>query len=111
MTASWGVSFASGISTFNFAFCEFSRLKNECIPVEQESMPNHGVDIIDGIPVHLKDGKMLAFQHGLPADKQLGSINLGTYDSSTKTATWTISESMNEWLATFRASLTGRSRK
>ena len=74
-------------------------------------MPNHGVDIIDGIPVHLKDGKMFAFQHGLPADKQLGSINLGSYDAATKTATWSVSESMNEWLATFRASLTGRSRK
>ena len=100
-----------GVSIFNFAFCKFSRLKNECRYIILSSMPNHGVDIIDGIPVHLKDGKMIAFQHGLPADKQLGSINLGSYDAATKIATWTVSESMNEWLATFRASLIGRSRK
>lgn len=75
------------------------------------SMPNHGVEIIDGIPVHLKDGNMFAFQHGLPADKQLGSINLGTYDSTTKKATWNPSDTMKQWLDVFQANLVGRSRK
>ena len=71
-------------------------------------MPNHGVEIIDGIPVHLKDGKMFAFQPGNTLTHQ---INLGTYDSSTKKAAWLPLDSMNTWLNEFRSSLSGRSRK
>jgi len=72
-------------------------------------MPSHGVEIIDGIPVHLKDGFMLAFQHG--SINQLAPIKLGTYDSTTKRATWSVTEAMTEWLETFRSTMVGRSRK
>jgi hypothetical protein len=79
-------------------------------------MPSHGVEIIDGIPVYLKDGNMLAFQHGssLNSDQAatvVAPIKLGTYDSTTKKATWSPSDQMAQWLDTFRASMTGRSRK
>lgn len=73
------------------------------------SMPSHGVEIIDGIPVHLKDGNMLAFQHG--SINQVAPIKLGTYDSATKRATWSASDAMTQWLDTFRSTMTGRSRK
>lgn len=72
-------------------------------------MPSHGVEIIDGIPVHLKDGSMLAFQHG--SINQGAPIKLGTYDAEAKRATWSASDAMAQWLDTFRATMTGRSRK
>jgi hypothetical protein len=72
-------------------------------------MPSHGVEIIDGIPVHLKDGNMLAFQHG--SINQVPPIKLGTYDSATKRATWAVSDQMTQWLESFRETMTGRSRK
>ena len=72
-------------------------------------MPSHGVDIIDGVPVHLKDGTMFAFQHG--SINQLPPIKLGTYDSMTKRAIWSVTGAMTEWLETFRSTMTGRSRK
>lgn len=80
-------------------------------------MPSHGVEIIDGIPVHLKDGNMLAFQHGssLNSDAAAASvatpIKLGTYDAATKKASWSPSDQMTAWLENFRATMTGRSRK
>jgi hypothetical protein len=74
-------------------------------------MPSHGVDIIDGIPVYLKDGNMTAFQHGSSLNSEVSPIKLGTYDSTTKKATWSASDAMTQWLDTFRASMTGRSRK
>jgi hypothetical protein len=89
-------------------------LKNECIHFKISSMPSHGVEIIDGIPVHLKDGNMLAFQHGSSLNADFASnapIKLGTYDSTTKRATWSTSDAITQWLDTFRATMTGRSRK
>ena len=75
-------------------------------------MPSHGVEIIDGIPVHLKDGNMLAFQHGSSLNSdQAVAIKLGTYDAATKKATWLPSDQMTAWLENFRATMTGRSRK
>uniref|UniRef100_A0A6C0ANC0 Uncharacterized protein n=1 Tax=viral metagenome TaxID=1070528 RepID=A0A6C0ANC0_9ZZZZ len=74
-------------------------------------MPSHGVEIIDGIPVHLKDGNMLAFQHGSSLNSEIQPIKLGTYDSTTKKATWSPSDAMTQWLENFRATMTGRSRK
>lgn len=96
---------------FNFA------LKNERRPFQIICMPSYGVEIIDGIPVYLKDGNILAFQHGssLNSDAAGASvaapIKLGTYDSTTKKATWYASDVMTEWLENFRATMTGRSRK
>ena len=80
-------------------------------------MPNHGVEIIDGIPVYLKDGNMLAFQHGSSLNSDGGAtsvaapIKLGTYDATTKKATWSAPHAMAEWLENFRATMAGRSRK
>ena len=82
--------------------------KNEFMICHRSSMPNHGVEIIDGIPVHLKDGTMFAFQPGNTLTHQ---IKLGTYDSSTKKASWIPLDSMSSWLEEFRSSLSGRSRK
>lgn len=70
-------------------------------------MPNHGIEIIDGIPVHLKDGGMYAFQPGSSAAS--AQIKLGTYID--KKANWEITEPMTTWLNEYRANLTGRSRK
>lgn len=77
-------------------------------------MPSHGVEIIDGIPVYLKDGNMLAFQHGSSLNSDFASnapIKLGTYDATEKRATWFASDAMVQWLDTFRATMTGRLRK
>jgi hypothetical protein len=69
-------------------------------------MPSHGTEIIDGIPVILRDSVMYAFQQGTSA-----TIKLGTYDSATKTATWVMSDEITSWLASFKNSLISRSRK
>ena len=77
-------------------------------------MPSHGIEIIDGIPVHLKDGNMLAFQHGSSLNSDAAAtvpIKLGTYDATAKKATWAPSDAMGQWLDSFRATLAGRSRK
>ena len=50
-------------------------------------MPSHGVDIIDGIPVLLKDGLMYAFQPG-----QTLNVKLGSYSATTKKAVWDLKE-------------------
>ena len=70
-------------------------------------MPNHGVEIIDGIPVHVKDGQLLAFQPGNPTKR----IKLGQYDVTTKKATWQETDEMKSWLAEYQTSLVARSRK
>ena len=91
------------------------RGKNECGLTADISMPSHGVEIIDGIPVHLKDGNMLAFQHGSSLNSDAAAvatpIKLGTYDAGTKKALWSTSDQMTAWLENFRATMTGRSRK
>jgi len=69
------------------------------------SMPNKA-DIIDGIPVSLKDGIIYSFSQsgsGIP------QIKLGTYKD--KVATWINSEEQDKWLTSFRQSLTSKSRK
>ncbi len=70
-------------------------------------MPNHGVEIIDGIPVHLKDSVMYAFQPGSSAAS--AQIKLGTFID--KKATWENTEAMNTWLNDYRTNLSARSRK
>ena len=70
-------------------------------------MPNHGVDIIDGIPVILKNGTMYAFQPDIPNSQ----IVLGQYNSATKQATWCQSHAILEWMSSYRDSISPRSRK
>jgi len=71
-------------------------------------MPSHGAEIIDGIPVILRDSVMYSFQPGSPPSSQ---VVLGNYDAATKKATWTDSEARSVWLSSYRESLTSRSRK
>jgi hypothetical protein len=63
-------------------------------------------DIIDGIPVSLKDGIIYSFSQ---AGSGIPPIKLGTYKD--KVATWIKSEAQDSWLTSFRESLTSRSRK
>jgi hypothetical protein len=65
-------------------------------------MPSHGVELIDGIPVILKEGQMYAFQTQPP-------IKLGTYID--KKVTWIPTEGMSAWLSSYQASMVSRSRK
>jgi uncharacterized surface anchored protein len=78
-------------------------------------MPSHGVEIIDGIPVYLKDGNMFAFQHASSLNSDAAPaaapIKLGTYNATEKKATWLVSDQMAQWLENFRATMTGRLRK
>jgi len=70
-------------------------------------MPSHGVEIIEGIPVLLRDGGMYAFQHGVANPP---SIRLGSYNAATKKATWEAT-ALPQWLATYKTNLVARSRK
>ena len=72
-------------------------------------MPNHGVELIDGIPVILKGTEMFAFQPSLPNPAK--RIKLGTYDSTTRRALWENTDEMKKWIEDFQAGLTPRSRK
>ena len=72
-------------------------------PDTNYGMPPRGVDIVDGIPVVLKDGIMYSFQSGTTP------IRLGTYSSNV--AKWETSESLTEWLKTYQANLSPRTRK
>ena len=72
-------------------------------------MPNHGIEIIDGIPVSLKGSEMYAFQPGVPSSSK--KIKLGTYDATTRVATWQESDEMKTWLNEYQANLAPRSRK
>lgn len=69
-------------------------------------MPSHGVDIIDGIPVLLKDGVMYAFQPG-----QTLNVKLGSYSATTKKAVWDLKEDAKAWMGAYKESLVARSRK
>lgn len=75
-----------------------------------KSMPNHGIELIDGIPVTLKGSEMFAFQ---PTSQgpQVKRIKLGNYDATTKKAQWDNTEDMKKWVEEFQASLAPRSRK
>ena len=71
-------------------------------------MPSHGVEIIEGIPVTLKDGVMYAFQFATPP--LVTPIILGTC-SPTKRVIWEHRDSEATWLSSFRATLVAKSRK
>ena len=72
-------------------------------------MPSHGVEIIDGIPVYLKGANMFAFRPEQATANAGQDLKLGTYDLSTKRATWL--QPPATWLNTFREALAPRSRK
>jgi len=75
-------------------------------------MPNHGIELIDGIPVTLKGNEMYAFQPGQhPAAPPAKKIKLGNYDAATKKASWDNTEEMKKWVEEFQAGLAARSRK
>ena len=77
-----------------------------------KTMPNHGVEVIDGIPVTLKGNEMYAFQPGQhPAAPPSKRIKLGNYDAPTKKAVWDNTEEMKKWVEEFQAGLVPRSRK
>lgn len=71
-------------------------------------MPSHGVEIIEGIPVTLKDGVMYAFQFEKPPPT--APIILGTC-SPTKKVIWEHRDSEATWVTTYRATLVAKSRK
>ena len=72
-------------------------------------MPNHGVELIDGIPVTLKGSEMFAFQPGTNVSSK--KIKLGIYDAATHSASWHNTDEMKAWLAEYQAGLAPRSRK
>jgi hypothetical protein len=74
-------------------------------------MPNHGIELIDGIPVTLKGSEMFAFQPGSSQAPAAKRIKLGNYDTTTKKATWDNTDEMKKWVEDFQASLVPRSRK
>jgi|AACY02.7.fsa_nt_gi hypothetical protein len=72
-------------------------------------MPSRGVDIVEGIPVYLKEGVMYTFQSCV-ADGP--GPRLGTYDATTKKAAWDYdAANVASWLQTYRENLVPRSRK
>ena len=73
-------------------------------------MPSHGVDIIDGIPVILRDGVMFAYQPGSTQTPVPSPIRLGTYDKKTKIAIWEDSPSLITWKESYVASLVPKTR-
>jgi hypothetical protein len=76
-------------------------------------MPNHGIELIDGIPVILKGTEMFAFQPGVSAlvANSAKRIKLGVYDAATHSATWQNTDEMKAWLLEYQAGLAPRSRK
>ena len=72
-------------------------------------MPNHGIELIDGIPVTLRGSEMFAFQPGTPLSNK--RIKLGNYDAIAKKATWDNTEETKKWIEEFQAGLVPRSRK
>lgn len=88
----------------------YPAIKNETLIRPIKGMPNHGIELIDGIPVTLKGSEMFAFQPGTnpnPAKR----IKLGTFDTTTRTAKWDETEEMKKWIEEFQATLAPRSRK
>ena len=76
-----------------------------------EGMPNHGIELIDGIPVILKGNEMFAFQPGSSQTPAAKRIKLGTYDVAQKNATWHNTDEMKKWVNDFQSTLAPRSRK
>jgi len=72
-------------------------------------MPSRGVDIVEGIPVYLKEGIIYRFQSGI-ADGP--GPRIGTYDATTQKATWDHdTANAHSFLQTYRENLVPRSRK
>lgn len=72
-------------------------------------MPSHGTETIDGIPVIIRDGALLAFQPGAPTGTP--PIRLGSYDSKTKKHTWDLeSPALSTWLNDYRQTIQPRTR-
>jgi hypothetical protein len=94
---------------FKFLHVKNQRVKNEqwLAIVVKYTMPSHGVDIIDGIPVILKGTVMYAFQPGVLT----ATPALGTYDATTKKATWVSTDATEAWVASYKETLASRSRK
>ncbi len=72
-------------------------------------MPSNGVEIIDGIPVILRDSVMYSFQPGSTSPNT--QVTLGTYDSVTKKAYWSTTDDHSNWLNMYRENISSRSRK
>lgn len=72
------------------------------------TMPSHGVEIIEGIPVLLKGSDMYAFQIETASPTPL---LLGTYCPATKKAEWKQSDQISSWLTNFKETLVSKARK
>ena len=81
-------------------------------------MPSYDIEMIDGIPVVLRDGVMFAFipptappsATGAPNAPQ-SPVRLGTYDSKNKKATWEITPQVLAWKNAFAAAMAPRARQ
>lgn len=81
-------------------------------------MPSYDIEMIDGIPVVLRDGVMFAFvpptgppsTGGAPNAPQT-PIRLGTYDVKAKKATWEITPQVLAWKNAFAAAIASRARQ
>jgi hypothetical protein len=71
-------------------------------------MPNYGIEIVEGIPVFLKDGLLHAFQIENLAYKS--ALKLGSVNANNK-IDWSSKEELESWLQTYRQSLTSKMRK
>ena len=71
-------------------------------------MPNHGVEIVQGIPVQIRDGVLYAYQ---PGQTTAIPIRVGTYDAKTQLPTWESGDFLVKWREEYAASLTPRARK
>lgn len=81
-------------------------------------MPSYDIEIIDGIPVVLRDGVMFAFIPPTGPPSATGAptvpsspVRLGTYDTKTKKATWEITPQALAWKNAYAAALAPRARQ
>lgn len=77
-------------------------------------MPAHGVEIIQGIPVTLRNGVMYAYQPGVAVTATTPLIQLGTHDAEAGVTTWldpAATQQISKWKADYCASMSSRSRK
>ena len=72
------------------------------------TMPNYGIEIVEGIPVYMKDGILYAFQIENLVYKS--SLKLGSVNTKNK-IDWCSKEDLAPWLETYRQSLTSKTRK
>lgn len=71
-------------------------------------MPNYGIDIVEGIPVYMKDGLLHAFQIENLAYKS--ALKLGSMNANNK-IDWSSKEELESWLQSYRQSLRPKMRK